>query len=222
MMDMLSSFDIIIFVLELIGTIAFAISGVITAVEKDLDLLGVLVLGIITAGGGGALRDILHVNIPPMLFLKPIYAIVAFATSLISFCYLYFRKEIPSNTSEENSKIINLLDAVGLGVFVVVGVRASITAGYGDNFFLAVFIGTVTGVGGGLMRDQLAGLIPMVLRKRIYAIAALAGACIYYLLYQLHVSEYISAPSGIVLIILIRLLASKYRWSLPHIRKKQS
>ena len=217
---MISSFDLIIFILELIGTIAFAISGVITAVEKDLDLLGVLVLGIITAVGGGALRDILLGNIPPTLFLKPVYAIVAFATSLISFCYLYFRKKDPSDTSEQNSKIINLLDAVGLGVFVVVGVRAAITAGYGDNFFLAVFIGTVTGVGGGLMRDQLAGQIPMVLRKRIYAIAALAGAIVYYFLYQLHISEYISAPCGILLVILIRLLASKYHWSLPHIKRK--
>ena len=218
---MISSFDIIIFILELVGTIAFAISGVITAVEKDLDLLGILVLGIITAVGGGALRDILLGNIPPTLFIKPIYAIVAFATSLVSFLYLYFSKPAPENMSEQYNRIINLLDAIGLGVFVVVGVRASITAGFGDNAFLAVFIGTVTGVGGGLMRDQLAGQIPMVLRKRIYAIAALAGAIVYYLFYLLGVSEYISAPCGIALVILIRLLASRNQWSLPHIKKEQ-
>ena len=123
--------------------------------------------------------------------------------------------------SEQYNRIINLLDAIGLGVFVVVGVRASITAGFGDNAFLAVFIGTVTGVGGGLMRDQLAGQIPMVLRKRIYAIAALAGAIVYYLFYLLGVSEYISAPCGIALVILIRLLASRNQWSLPHIKKEQ-
>ena len=213
--------DTIIFVLEILGTIAFAVSGVLTAIEKDLDLLGVLVLGTVTAVGGGALRDILLGTTPPVLFQKPVYVFVAAGTSLLVFLYFYFSGPKVSGLQKGSAeKAFNVLDAVGLGVFVVVGVRASISRGYESNAFLTVFIGTVTGIGGGLMRDQLAGKIPMVLRKRIYALSALAGAIIYYGLYRLNVSEYLSAPCGIGTVLLLRLLATKYKWSLPHISKR--
>ncbi len=211
-----------VFVLEMVGTVAFALSGVMVALEKELDLLGVVVLGTVTALGGGAMRDILLGLTPPMLFRSPIYAAVAVGVSLLAFIVARWMGDRFTPVFEKLNPAINLLDAIGLGVFVVVGVKAAILAGFVQNAFLAIFVGTVTGVGGGLMRDQLVGKIPMVLQKRVYAIAALAGAAVYYLLFRLGVLEWISVPAGVLLVIAIRLLAAHYRWNLPRIRPRRS
>ena len=208
-----------IFVLELIGTVAFALSGVMVALEKELDLLGVAVLGTVTAVGGGAMRDILLGDVPPVLFRNPIYVAVAVGVSLLAFAFAYLLGDRFSHNVEKLNPAINVLDAIGLGVFVVVGVRAAASAGYSDNAFLAVFVGTVTGVGGGLMRDQLVGRIPMVLQKRVYAIAALAGAALYYAMHALGFYEVVAVASGVLVVIAIRILATHFHWNLPRIRK---
>lgn len=209
-----------IFILELIGTVAFSLSGVIVAIEKQLDLLGVVVLGTITAVGGGALRDILLGVLPPMLFRTPVYVLVAIGVSLLAFCIAYLLGDRFLRRMEWLSHSMNLLDAVGLGIFVVVGVRAALNNGFADNAFLAIFVGTVTGVGGGLMRDQLAGLIPMVLKKHVYALAALIGAAAYYVLVRLGINEWVCCGVGVGLVIAIRLLAAHFLWSLPKIETK--
>ena len=206
-----------VFILEIIGTVAFTLSGVMTAIEKRLDLLGVVVLGTVTAVGGGGLRDVLLGILPPMLFRTPIYVTVAVVVSLLAFAVAYLMGDRFTDKIERLSPMINVLDAVGLGVFVVVGVRAAIQIGFAGNAFLSVFVGTVTGVGGGLMRDQLAGLIPMVLQKRVYAIAALLGAIAYYVLVRCGVIEWVCLSIGVGLVILIRLLAAHFLWSLPRI-----
>ena len=206
-----------VFVLEILGTVAFSLSGVMTALEKDLDLLGVVVLGTITAVGGGGLRDVLLGILPPMLFRTPIYVTVAVAVSLLAFLVAYAMGDRFIDRMERPSSMINVMDAIGLGIFVVVGVRAAIRIGFAGNAFLSVFVGTVTGVGGGLMRDQLAGQIPMVLQKRVYALAALLGAAAYYVLVRLGVTEWVCLGTGVGLVIAIRLLAAHYRWKLPHI-----
>ena len=206
-----------VFLLELLGTVAFTLSGVMVALEKRLDLLGVVVLGTVTAVGGGGLRDVLLGELPPMLFRDPIYVTVAVAVSLVSFYIAYAMGDRFYAHLEKLSPMINMPDAVGLGIFVVVGVRAAIRAGYQDNAFLSVFVGTVTGVGGGLMRDQLAGRIPMVLQKHIYAIAALVGAVTYYTMVRLGILEWLALITGSGLVILIRLLAAHFRWNLPRI-----
>lgn len=206
-----------VFILEILGTVAFTLSGVMTAIKKDLDLLGVVVLGTITAVGGGGLRDVLLGILPPMLFRTPIYVMVAVAVSLLAFFIAYGMGERFTDRMERLSPMINVLDAIGLGIFVVVGVRAALQVGFADNAFLAVFVGTVTGVGGGLMRDQLAGLIPMVLQKRVYALAALIGASAYYVLVRCGVTEWVCLGTGVGLVIAIRLMAAHFRWSLPRI-----
>jgi len=206
-----------VFILEILGTVAFTLSGVMTAIEKDLDLLGVVVLGTITAVGGGGLRDVLLGILPPMLFRTPIYVMVAVVVSLLAFFIAYGMGERFTDRMERLSPMINVLDAIGLGIFVVVGVRAALQVGFADNAFLAVFVGTVTGVGGGLMRDQLAGLIPMVLQKRVYALAALIGASAYYVLVRCGVTEWVCLGTGVGLVIAIRLMAAHFRWSLPRI-----
>lgn len=203
------------FVTEIIGTIAFAFSGAMVAVEKRMDIFGVLVLGGVTAVGGGCIRDmILGVN-PPAFFVKPIYVTVAALTSLLVFAIIYYRHKMFSRRSAEGYlRLIDLLDAVGLGAFTVVGVDAAMNTGFADNRFLMVFVGVLTGVGGGILRDILAGLTPTVLRKRIYAIASIIGAFLY--IYSLPVLGHTSAMLLAALcIVAIRWLAAHYRWNLP-------
>ncbi|MEG1525552.1 MAG: trimeric intracellular cation channel family protein [Clostridia bacterium] len=211
-----------IFILEIIGTVAFALSGVMIAIKKELDILGVVVVGTVTAVGGGAVRDILLGKLPPTLFVKPVYALVAIGTSLVAFLIACRSGHSFLNRIERFNPIINVFDAVGLGIFAVVGVNAAIQANLSHNAFLSIFLGTITGVGGGLMRDQLVGDIPMVLKKRVYALAALIGSSVFYLLHQLRFLDVVSLSSGVGCVILIRLLASHYKWNLPRIHLTES
>ena len=144
----------ILFIAELIGTVAFAISGVLVAAEKRVDIFGALVLGTITAVGGGAIRDLLLGITPPTLFQKPVYTIVAVATAAIVFFIEYGMGDKIERFSVGYMKVINGFDAVGLAVFVVVGVNTAIASGQGDNGFLSIFVGTITGIGGGMISWQ--------------------------------------------------------------------
>lgn len=217
----MESIQTIFFIMEMIGTVAFAISGVMVAIDNELDLMGALVLGCITAIGGGALRDVLLGKLPPVLFTNPRYLMVAIGVSLATFLIAYFLGDRFTQRMQKLDPFINVLDAVGLGIFVVVGVDASISMGYGDNVTLSLFVGTITGVGGGVFRDQLAGRVPVILKKRIYAVAAIAGAVLYYVLLKLNVDRTFSLFACSALIVALRLLATHYHWNLPKITKKQ-
>lgn len=203
------------FAIELLGTIAFAFSGAMVAVEKRLDIFGVLVLGGMTAVGGGAIRDTILGITPPSLFVHPVYLLVASATSLLVFLIIWRRHKLFSRRSAEKYlRLIDLLDAVGLGAFTVVGVNTAMSAGHWANPFLMVFVGVLTGVGGGLLRDVLAGVTPAVLRKRVYALASLLGALLY-----VYGKDFIGRNSAMLLamgaIVVVRWLAARYRWDLP-------
>ena len=117
-------------------------------------------------------------------------------------------------------RVNNIFDALGLGVFTVIGVRAGVAAGYGENAFLCVFLGLLTGVGGGVLRDMMSREIPMVLCRRIYALASIFGGAVYFLLQHL-IPESAAALLGILLIFLTRMLATRYRWSLPRIGENE-
>ena len=202
-----------IFILEMIGTLSFAVSGCILAMEKDCDLFGVIVLGCTTAIGGGIIRDLILGIHPPMAFQNPIYAIVAIITSIIIFILFYFNKATIQKYIQKLDYVDLVFDSIGLGIFVVVGINTSMSH-FPENTFLILFTGLITSVGGGVLRDVLAMKIPMILRKRIYAVAALTGGFIYYILY----------PYGTIAIVLgtlttftIRLLAAHYKWSLPKV-----
>lgn len=209
----------IVFALEMVGVAAFAISGVMVAIACELDMLGALVLGAVTSVGGGAIRDILLGSLPPALFVNPWYTIVAVGVSLIAFVIALCMGDRFLRHIERLGPLINVLDAIGLGIFVTVGVDAALRAGYGDNAFLSVFVGTMTGVGGGIMRDQLVGRVPMVLQKRVYVLAAVAGAISYYTLIQLRLLQPVALCLSGGLVVTIRLLAAHYRWNLPRIRR---
>ena len=141
--------ETITFILEMIGTIAFAASGALVGSEQKMDIFGVSVLGVITAVGGGMIRDVTLGIIPPGVFQKPVYAAVAVLTSVLVFFLLYFKREmLKGNVTYD--KVMLVMDSVGLGIFTVVGVNTGIRQGFADNTFLLVFVGTITGVGGGL------------------------------------------------------------------------
>ncbi|MDD6878995.1 MAG: TRIC cation channel family protein [bacterium] len=193
------------FILEMIGTIAFAISGAGVAIEKKMDIFGVAILGTTTAVGGGIIRDILLGVIPPVAFREPVYAIVAITVSLIVFI-----PKIRKILDKRNSLPIIIMDSVGLAVFTVIGVRAGMECG---NIFLSVFVGVLTGVGGGVLRDLFAGNKPHIFIKHFYACASLIGALAAALLWGF--GENISMIVGASLTVLLRLLAAKFRWSLP-------
>ncbi len=210
----------IFFAIEIIGTIAFASSGAMAAIKKELDLLGVVVLGVTTAVGGGMLRDIILGIVPPSLFLNPVYVFTAFMTVMILFLVVRLNQRIlESSYITVYEKTMNIFDAVGLAAFTVTGIDTAALAGYGEYRFLSVFLGVLTGVGGGALRDIMAGQTPYILRKHVYACASLAGALCYVFL-----AERISGDSALIisalLIILVRILATRYCWNLPAATKK--
>lgn len=203
------------FLIEAIGTIAFASSGAMTAIRKRLDLLGIIILGETTAVGGGMLRDILLGRVPPSLFINPIYVIMAFVTVLILFFIIRFNQQImtgPYIVAYE--KIMNIFDAVGLAAFTVTGIDTAAMAGYGEYHFLSIFLGVLTGVGGGVLRDIMAGQTPYILKKHVYACASLAGA-IFYVYLSAALGSNAAMVAGALLVIAIRLLATRYCWDLP-------
>lgn len=209
--------DTIIFILEIIGTIAFAASGAMVGVKQKMDILGVCVLGVITAVGGGMTRDVILGESIPGVFTNPIYALVATVTSCIVFFMLYFKKSLVKVLySAAYEKVMLIMDSVGLGIFTVVGVNTGIKFGYQEDAFLLVFLGTITGVGGGLLRDVMAGVPPYIFVRHVYACASIVGAivCVWI---QESLGKTAAMLLGAVAVVLIRYLAAHYHWNLPKV-----
>lgn len=204
----------IILLLEIIGTVAFAFSGCMVANTKKMDIFGVWVLGTVTAVGGGAVRDVLLGLFPPHMFRNGIYVGVATATVALWIFMVAVKGEMTDKLFARLARVMDFSDALGLGIFAVIGSQTAIRTGYGDNWFLVIFVGVLTGVGGGLLRDVMADTTPMIFCKRIYAIAAMAGSVIYVALYQV-IPEAGAILAGTAAVFIIRLLAGKYRWDLP-------
>lgn len=207
--------DLLFFITEMIGTVAFSISGAMIAIERKLDLFGVLFLGATTAIGGGIVRDLLLGQVPPRAFLNYVYMLTAVITAAIIFLLSYLNVRMDEPGPFLDDTLLNFFDAAGLGIFSVIGVQHTVNAGFGDNVFFCVFLGMLTGVGGGMLRDVMSQTTPAVLRKHIYALASVAGALCYYYLHQFHDGFAILATT--VLVIVIRMLASHYKWTLPRI-----
>ena len=161
---------------EWIGTAAFAVSGAMVAIDKRTDIFGVLLLAVFTALGGGTVRDILIGHFPPRMFSNGKYVLLAIFCALIVFVIARIFKERYVAMESEIEHINGVFDAIGLGVFAVSGASIGIDAGFGDNLLLVVSLGTITGIGGGMLRDVMLLEIPFVLKKHIYAVAAIAGA----------------------------------------------
>lgn len=201
--------------LELAGTISFAISGAMVAIKKRVDLFGVIFLGIITALGGGMLRDTMIGVVPPAMFQNPVNLAAAAGAALFVFLVAAaFKKKYLSEEKTIDS-INNVVDALGLGAFTVIGVQATINAGFGENKILLIAMGLVTGIGGGLIRDLMVMEIPFVLRKRVYAVASLVGGGLFCLLGKFQTPEYLNVFVSVFTVFLIRILATRFKWNLP-------
>ena len=203
-----------LFFLEIIGTIAFAFSGCMVANAKKMDIFGVWVLGTVTAVGGGAVRDVLLGITPPNMFRNGVYVAIATGTVVFWIVLAARNSVISRRMFRQLVRLMDLSDSVGLGIFAVLGSKTAISSGYADNWFLVIFVGVLTGVGGGLLRDVMADMTPMVFRKRIYAIAAMAGSIVYLVLLN-WMSEVVAILTGTVTVFIIRILASSFRLDLP-------
>ena len=206
---------------EIVGTIAFAISGATVAIRYRLDLFGVLMLAGFTALGGGTIRDLLLGQTPPRMFTSFFYLALAAATAFVTFTISYFMRGYEMKNPARLWNFINFIDALGLGAFVVTGTSLPMTSGYADNVFMCVFLGKTTGIGGGVMRDLMIRDIPVVLRKHIYALAAIAGSLTYYLIVRYIGAEAVATIFGVVVTVAIRVFATIYRWNLPRIKFPQ-
>ena len=204
-----------LFVLELIGTIAFAISGAVVGIQKKMDVFGVSILAMTTAVGGGIIRDIILNVTPPAAFRRPVFALSAIAVGIIVFTLYRFHLEMEKLSFYD--ALLGVMDAIGLGLFTVIGVEAAYVHVADSNAYLAVFVGVVTGVGGGVMRDIFAGNTPAVFTKHFYACASLIGAIVCALSWS-RIDPVFSMLFGAITIVVLRNLASHYRWSLPKIK----
>ena len=189
------------------GTFAFAISGIRLASAKKFDWFGAYVIGFVTAIGGGTLRDLL-LNVTPFWMIQPSYLII---TGLALIAVITFGKHII-----KLNNTFFIFDAIGLGLFVVVGIEKSIEVGF--PFWVTIIMGMVTGSVGGILRDILINEVPLIFRKDIYALACVLGGFVYYICYKLlapiELTQILSAGS----VILMRLLAVKYHLSLPVVK----
>ena len=208
--------DEIMFVLELIGAAAFAVSGAMVAIEKRADIFGILFLAVTTALGGGVIRDVLIGRIPPVMFVSYWYLLISVVAALAVFIDAYLRSEKYKLHLDKLDAVNNIFDAIGLAVFTVSGMNAAMPVS--DNVILVLFVGMCTGVGGGMLRDVMTNTMPKVLRKRVYAFASLLGGGLYYAMYALGVNQIVSLGCGMLLIFALRLFATIFKWNLPSVK----
>lgn len=203
-------------VLEIIGLVAFALVGVFVGIEYELDVFGILVVALCSALGGGIIRDLVLGVAPPVNFLHTEYVVtvvVTVAVSLIVFKIL--DRKLSRKAIKRMKRAVDFFDAVGLGIFAISGCQAAIELGHGSNFILILFVGTITAVGGGMIRDVLSGRKPIVLRREVYALAAVIGSTVYFFIHDkmdYYVAMYLTAG----LITVIRVLASWRRINISY------
>lgn len=202
-------------IIEYVGIIAFSVSGAMIAIRRKTDFFGVLLLGIITSFGGGLTRDVILDVTPPIMFSSKAELILSLIVSTIVFfiARLFSRHYLKNESKIEH--INDVFDALGLGLFAVIGAKVAIQNGYLGSPLIVISAGLLTGVCGGLLRDVLTMSVPFFLIKRIYAVAAILGATVYYLLIRYGIGENISMISGAAVTFSLRILAMTFKWNLP-------
>ena len=210
--------ELIRFIFELVGTVAFAISGAMVAIKKKVDIFGVIVLSAMTALGGGIVRDILIGCLPPRMFSDYRYVLAAVVTAFIVFVVAFIFRESYRKSEKTVDEINNIFDALGLGVFTVMGANVAIESGFTVNGILVVCLAVVTGVGGGLIRDVMLMEIPFVLKKRIYAVASILGGTAYHLMYIHAVNIRLATVISVLIVFAVRILATVFKLDLPKVK----
>jgi uncharacterized membrane protein YeiH len=192
---------------DILGTAVFATTGALAANKKKLDIFGYTVLGLVTALGGGTFRDI-SLGITPVFWVKsPSYILTAIVFSILTFLLFKIYNRIP--------KMLQILDAMGLAIFTIIGTQKTLLLGYSTT--IAIAMGVITGILGGIIRDTLSGQIPFVLRKEIYATASILGATVFIGLNSIWDVKFLVILPSVILIILTRLIALQFGLSLPRI-----
>jgi uncharacterized membrane protein YeiH len=191
---------------DLLGTVAFAISGALAAMTRKLDLFGIFIVAFVTATGGGTVRDILIGNNPVMWMENTFYI---YLISIITFLAIIFRRKII-----HLKRSLFLFDTIGLGVFTITGVEAGIENGLSP--IISIALGAITGTFGGVIRDILCNEIPVIFRKEIYATACIIGGLGYVILYDLGVNNDIIYVVTSLIVISIRLVVVKFKIALPY------
>ena len=210
--------EIILLILEIIGTVSFAVSGACVAIKAKFDIFGVLVIGCLTAVGGGITRDMLIGETPPAVFSKLYVIAIAVFTAVAVFVIAYMHRDKFDELRVRIEYLNNIFDAIGLAAFSVAGTEIAFSVMLSDNAFLAITLGVLTGCGGGVLRDILTETQPYIFKKHVYAIASILGAGTYYLVRSFDETTLIPSLISMTLVVVLRLLAAKYKWSLPKIK----
>ena len=205
----LSQIDFFIYVLDLFGTMAFAVTGAFKAIEHKADIVGIIILATITGLAGGTIRDIVFGKTLPNSLIDPAYVIITVISAIVLFL-LYSKMK-------KHWNLFLKFDAVGLGVFTVIGETFANNL-FGMNFLIIVLSGMLTGIGGGILRDVFVNQTPIVFVKELYASASFIGAIVFYFTLLITNEVYAATILGIVLTTGLRLVAMKYNWNLPRVR----
>ncbi len=210
-MHLLSSFELTTLI-EILGTFAFALSGIRWASVKNFDWFGAYIIGLVTAIGGGSLRDVL-LDVSPFWMNEPSYLVITLVALVV---FLFFSRQLT-----KFKHTLFLFDAIGLGLFVVVGIEKTLQAGF--DFWVAIAMGAITGSFGGVLRDVLINETPLIFREDIYASACVAGGVVYWLSFSVfQFSDSITALAAALTIITIRIAAVKWHWHFPTIRQDKA
>jgi uncharacterized membrane protein YeiH len=200
---------IVIEILDLFGTMAFAVTGAFKAIEHKSDIVGIIILSTITGIAGGVIRDITFGKLPPTAVVNPLYITITVSTAIVIF-FLY-----PS--LKKHSDLFLKFDAIGLGVFTIIGSIFAYNM-FGLNFLAMSISGVLTAIGGGILRDVFVNEIPMVFVKEFYASASFLGVVILFTLLSLNTNVSLSAIIVMIITTSIRLIAVKLQWNLPRAR----
>lgn len=193
--------------IDILGTIAFAISGVLVAMEKKLDMFGVFIIAFVTAIGGGTLRDMLIGNTPVVWLRNHTYLLVVLGAVVFAVIFV--------NQLKYLRKTLFLFDTIGIGLFTMVGIEKGLAVELSP--VMCVALGTITACFGGVIRDILCNEIPVIFRKEVYATACILGGFGYFVFQKLPIDSAYAYVGAIVVIIIVRVLAVKFRISLPSI-----
>ena len=204
-----SQIDFFVYILDLFGTMAFAVTGAFKAIEHKADIVGIIILATITGLAGGTIRDIVFGKTLPNSLIDPAYVIITVISAIVLFL-LYSKMK-------KHWNVFLKFDAVGLGVFTVIGATFAYNL-FGMNFLIIVLSGMLTGIGGGILRDMFVNQTPIVFVKELYASASFIGAIVFYFTLLITNEVYAATILGIVLTTGLRLVAMKYNWNLPRVR----
>ena len=204
-----ATYPLLIHVLDLFGTMAFAVTGAFKAIEHKSDIVGIIILATITGVTGGVLRDIVFGRIPPLAVSDPFYLVITTATAVAIF---FLHKAL-----KKHWNMFLKFDAIGLGVFTVIGATFAYELA-GLNFLAMAFAGLVTAIGGGILRDVFVNEVPIVFIKELYASASFMGIVMLFALLAAGVDLNVAAIPTIAAVTSLRLLAMKYNWNLPRPR----